>query len=258
MSSLSPKPKGKLWRQDLLAIDDLKNLLHQSSLAKVDKLLLVLASFSAPCSLAELRERGAHAGYRISVSSNPAASLLKSGGKAIRTSAGWELTALGKHYLESLGVKFGHAASRKVAHDLRAEATKISSSDTKAFIEEAISCFEHGLFRSAIVMSWLTAVQILKEYVHKHHLVAFNAEATRVNPKWKQAKTTDDIGRMDEAEFLDRLVAISVIGKNVKDELQECLKRRNGCGHPNSLKVRTNTVTHHIEILMVNVIQKFG
>ena len=107
-------------------------------------------------------------------------------------------------------------------------------------------------------MSWLTAIQILKEHVHRHRLADFNAEATRVNPKWKIAKTTDDMSRMDEGELLDRLVSISVIGKNVKDELQECLKRRNGCGHPNSLKVRTNTVTHHIEILVVNVMQKFG
>ena len=196
--------------------------------------------------------------YRISLESNPAASFGSSKGKAIRTPTGWELTPLGRRHLETLGLKFGHLASQTVAHDLRAEANKIESPDTRAFIDEAISCFEHNLFRSAIVMSWLTAIQILKEHVHRHRLADFNAEATRVNPKWKIAKTTDDMSRMDEGELLDRLVSISVIGKNVKDELQECLKRRNGCGHPNSLKVRTNTVTHHIEILVVNVMQKFG
>ncbi len=33
--------------------------------------------------------------------------------------------------------------------------------------------------------------------------------------------------------------------------------RRNGCGHPNSLKIGANTAAHHIEILLLNVFQKF-
>ena len=62
---------------------------------------------------------------------------------------------------------------------------------------------------------------------------------------------------MREADFLDRLVAISVLGKNVKEELKECLDRRNACGHPNSYKIGANTVAHHIEILLLNVFKKF-
>jgi hypothetical protein len=62
---------------------------------------------------------------------------------------------------------------------------------------------------------------------------------------------------MAEADFLDRIAAISVIGKNVKKELNDCLDRRNGCGHPNSLQIGANTVAHHIEILFLNVFQKF-
>jgi hypothetical protein len=43
----------------------------------------------------------------------------------------------------------------------------------------------------------------------------------------------------------------------VKNELKECLDRRNGCGHPNSLKIGANTVAHHIEILLLNVFKVF-
>jgi hypothetical protein len=63
---------------------------------------------------------------------------------------------------------------------------------------------------------------------------------------------------MKEGEFLDRLVAISLIGKNVKAELKQCLDRRNGCGHPNSLKIGPATVAHHLEILLLNVFQPFS
>ncbi len=114
-----------------------------------------------------------------------------------------------------------------------------------------------GLYRSAIVMSWLAAVDVLHNHVHTNHLKALNTEAGRVDAKWKGAKTTDGLGRMGESDFLDRIVALSIIGKNVKKELKDCLDRRNGCGHPNSLQIGANTVAHHIEILLLNVFKKF-
>jgi hypothetical protein len=107
-------------------------------------------------------------------------------------------------------------------------------------------------------MAWLAAVDVLHNYVVRHKLTEFNAEAKRVHGSWKDAKTSDDLGFMKEREFLDRLVAISAIGKNVKEELEVCLKRRNGCGHPNSLKLGPNTVAAHLETLLLNVFQRFS
>ena len=49
-----------------------------------------------------------------------------------------------------------------------------------------------------------------------------------------------------------------IIGKNQKDELLKALKLRNGCGHPNSLKVGSNMVAGHIELLLLNVFEQFG
>jgi hypothetical protein len=60
-----------------------------------------------------------------------------------------------------------------------------------------------------------------------------------------------------ERDFLDRIAALSIIGKNVKQELEKCLERRNGCGHPNSRRLGQNTVAHHIEVLLLNVFEKF-
>jgi hypothetical protein len=106
-------------------------------------------------------------------------------------------------------------------------------------------------------MSWLAAVDVLHAHVHAKHLDAFNAEAKRVDSRWKDARSTDDLGRMGEADFLDRITALSIIGKNVKNELKGCLGRRNACGHPNSLKIGANTVAHHLEILLLNVFKVF-
>jgi hypothetical protein len=63
---------------------------------------------------------------------------------------------------------------------------------------------------------------------------------------------------MKEAEFLDVLVALSILGKNVKQELENCLKLRNGCGHPNSLRIGEARVSAHIEILILNVFSRFN
>jgi hypothetical protein len=91
-------------------------------------------------------------------------------------------------------------------------------------------------------MSWLAAMHVLKSEVIEHHLLEFNTEAQSVDSKWRPAKTTDGLGLMKEHDFLDRVASISMVGRNVKDELQKCLRLRNSCGHPNSLKLGANAV----------------
>lgn len=62
---------------------------------------------------------------------------------------------------------------------------------------------------------------------------------------------------MGEFDLLQICQALGVIGKNVREELEVCLKLRNGCGHPNSLKVAESRVAAHIETLMQNVFEVF-
>ena len=99
---------------------------------------------------------------------------------------------------------------------------------------------------------------ILQQAVINHHLPAFNAEALKRDPKWKNARSSDDIGRMKESTFLEIAQSVGLLGKNVKQELDVCLKLRNGCGHPNSLKVGPNKVAAHIETLALNVYAVFA
>jgi hypothetical protein len=106
---------------------------------------------------------------------------------AIRTPKGWEITDAGKQYLRNLGLTEINAAAVRIATDLRAELLKIGNPDTHAFAEEAITCYEHGLHRSAIVMAWLAAVDVLYRTVYVRCLADFNKEAKRVDPNWKLA-----------------------------------------------------------------------
>jgi hypothetical protein len=219
---------------------------------------LLLATFDAPCDVSELKERAASAGLRVPAKWNLSARLKDAKGLAILTPKGWEITNAGKQHLKNLGFSGANPVAVRIASELRSKLNEIKSTDTRAFFEEAVKCYEAGLHRSAIVMSWLAAVDVLFHVVCTRHLRAFNAEADRVDMKWKAANSADDLSRMKESDFLDRLVAISVIGKNVKTELKHCLDRRNGCGHPNSLKIGPATVDHHLEILLLNVFQPFA
>ncbi|MCK4713326.1 MAG: hypothetical protein KAT26_10645 [Marinosulfonomonas sp.] len=146
----------------------------------------------------------------------------------------------------------------QVAVDLREHLAKITDFETREFVEEAIKCHEAELYRAAIVMSWLGAMDVLHKHIHAKHLTLFNKEATRIMAKkWKNAVTPDDLGKMGESDFLDRIEGISVVGKNVKKQLKDCLDLRNGCGHPNSLQVSVNKSAAHIETLLQNVFEKF-
>lgn len=241
----------------MLDANGLKDWLHRD-LGPRDKLLLILATFDGPVQLADIRGRAQEAGFKVPAKWNMSNVLGRSGGLAIRVPSGWELTDTGKNHLRNLGVESVSPAAMQVAADLRAHLDKVKDPTTRAFVEEAIKCHEAKLYRSAIVMSWIAAVDVLYREVVAKHLAAFNAEAKNFSPKWKAAVNEDGLTRMKEADFLDRLVPIGVIGKNVKDELADALKLRNGCGHPNSLKVGPNKVASHLETLLLNVFEPFS
>ncbi len=196
-------------------------------------------------------------GLRAAKKWNVSAQLGRETELAVRAVGGWELTAKGSHFVAKVAGPLMNSPILKVASSLRVHLVKITSADSQSFIEEAIGCFESRQYRAAVVLSWVGAVSVLQSHVVNHCLASFNAEAQKRYPKWKTARTTDDLGLIKEDTFLDILQAISVIGKNVKQELKKGLTLRNGCGHPNSLKIAEHKASSHIEDLMLNVFAVF-
>ncbi|MBA9061692.1 hypothetical protein GGQ91_001069 [Methylobacterium fujisawaense] len=241
----------------MLHLDDLKLALQRDGLSRADKVLLVIASIGQPVKNPAIMAQAQVAGCNMKTW-NVADILSKAKGTTLRVPGGYELSEKGHARLTELGVSKLPPAAAKVAQDLRKHLASIKDETTRAFIIEAIQCHEAALYRSAIVMSWLAAIGVLHNEVVANHLIAFNAEAKKVDGKWKIAATTDDLGRMKESDFLDRIAAVGVIGKNVKAQLAAGLNLRNGCGHPNSLKVGANAVAAHIEMLLLNVFDKFA
>lgn len=210
-----------------------------------------------PKSVTDVKRIAVEVGFREILKWNVADILMKTKGLAIRLPDGWEISAAGYARLQGIGIGQMPAQIARVSAELRAHVSSIQKTETRAFLEEAVSCFENGSFRAAVIMSWVGAVSILYDHVIGKKLPEFNTEAKRRDAKWRQAVSADDLAIMKEADFLNILVSISVIGKNVKQQLENCLTLRNGCGHPNSLKIAENTVAAHLEILILNVYSKF-
>lgn len=229
--------------------DRVTDLIHSGEFSRADKLLLCLAHLGD----------GVHAvsGIRTTARSlglsdaNVSRDLQKLKGLAFERKEGWALTTNGKkRVVELLGVPDAHVAAQSSA--LRALLPRLRA-EVKEFVAEAVACYEARHFRAAVVLSWVGAVSLLYEYVVQHRLADFNIEAVRRDPKWRAAKNEDDLSRMKEHDLLQVLEALSILGKSVKIELEGCLKLRNGCGHPNNLKLAESRCAAHIEVLVLNV-----
>jgi len=236
---------------------NLKALLSNDELSRKEKVLLILLHHDNEVPVKSITETAVVNGLREVKKWNISQILTGLKGLAIKLPDGWSITEKGKKSLEGLGV-LADTPTQTVKPTLRKYASNITDEHVKQFAEEAISALEVGLMRSAVVLSWVGAVSILYQEVINNHLAAFNAEAQRRYPKWKNATNPDGLSKMKEYDFLQVLNGLSVIGKNVKDELEQCLKLRNSCGHPNSLKIGEHKVASHIEILILNVYSKFS
>lgn len=248
-----PKPSTKL---SSLNRDGVKDLISSKALSRSDKLIICLAFSDKPLNTRDLKSQ-CHQFGMVGVKNWNVTDILRKSGYALHTALGWEIVAKGKERISELSPTKKPKAHLEISQKLRAHALKLKNKDTRAFLEEAIDSFEADHFRAAVVLSWVGAVAILQDQVVAGHLAAFNAAAIAKDSRWKNAVTADDLSRMKEFQFLDIIESLSIISKNVKQELQNCLKLRNGCGHPNSLKIGENRVAAHLEILILNVFSKF-
>jgi hypothetical protein len=246
----------------LVSKERLKSLFAQPGLTKTERILLLLGfAPQTPKKAKEIRALGAELGLVEIENWNVDAFLHQAKDYTTRVKNGWVLTTEGRRHLEqTFDLKSAISPANAAATQLRTLLPKLQDQTTRDFVEEAIRCLEVAppLLRAAVVLSWVGTMSVLQAYVVKHKLTEFNAEAAKRDSKWKAAKNPDDLGLMKEDAFLDILQAISVIGKNVKQELKDlCLKLRNGSGHPNSLIFGENRAASHVEVLILNVFAKF-
>lgn len=244
----------------MLTIAQLKQAIHRQQLSKTDIALLSVAAGGEQGVKSEtVKKIAMEVGVKGAKGINFSSHLSSAQDRVFRTADGWELTLAGKEYVAALAAhELSVSPAALEAQSLRVLLPRIQNEDARSFLTEAIVCAEQSLFRAAVILSWVGAIALLHKAVVSSHLASFNTEAIKRDPKWKAAKTPDDLGRLKEATFLEIAASISMIGKNVKQELDGCLKLRNACGHPTSLKIGANKVAAHLEVLGLNVYAQFA
>jgi len=240
----------------------LVDLLQIPDLSREDKLLCCLAVESERSKpVREIREIALESGLREVKKWNVSGYLRKATPLVANTKDGWRLTTAGQQRVREIlkSKNLAPLPPKDVAVNLRKELERIPEAVTAAFVEEAVKCYEYQLYRASVVLSWAGAVAMLYDYIltDANKLRSFNSEARRRNARWRDATTQDDLARMKESDFLDILEAISVIGKNTKQQLKECLQLRNACAHPSTLQIGPHRVAAHLEVLIMNVFSKY-
>ncbi len=184
----------------------------------------------------------------------------KSGGKGapfIRSKAGYKLERSRLREIEKeLGVE-PHVSTTKST--LRAHIRLGMPSTAEEFITEAISCYEHRLFRSAIIMTWLFALDSIYEHILTGKLIEFNNAyaADSSNKKNLQISSKDDFSEIRESKFIELCRAANIISNDVRKILEVKLGIRNTCAHPSTVKISDIKCSEFIIDLLDNVAAKY-
>ncbi len=237
---------------------DLKNTINNTEISRKDKILILInENKNSPKAINDIKSLGKENGLREIEKWNISMILQSLKGQVIRVNEGWILTNLGLDTLQSKDYVTSSPITQNYKKLLLASSS-IKSEYVRDFIIEAIKSLQYGLLKASVVFSWVGAISLLYENVEKNHLKDFNLEAKKRFPKWNDAKNIDGLTKMKEYDFLQIIEHIGIIGKNTKNELENCLKLRNSCGHPSTLKIGESVVAAHIEILLLNIYQKFS
>lgn len=129
----------------------------------------------------------------------------------------------------------------------------------QGYLQEAVDCYEGGLYRAAILMVWAATVQHMYGVVQGHQggVAAFQAANLKRNSKsrnYREVRKVDDLLYLGEAAFLVLAEDAGMINRNARKVLGERLDTRNLCGHPTGYTVGREEAVVYIESLVLNVL----
>ncbi len=170
----------------------------------------------------------------------------------------WALSPAGDKYLHEKGLSDQSPLVSLTLGKLEKHIDEIEDLLRKSFADEAVECFNRGLKRASVVLTWVGAMWIIQEHIFKNVLQKFNAAGlSRFSKTFKPVNAMEHFPRLQEVDILQLSEDIGMIDKNFKKLLGQQLDLRNTCGHPNKIVVDEHTVAHHIEFLLNNVYKKF-
>jgi hypothetical protein len=153
-----------------------------------------------------------------------------------------------------IGVEAPRAALQSL-EDAVAEAP----ADYRAYLEEAVACYDNGLFRAAILMVWAAVME------HLYMTAASRRDGVKGFEKvnktrfggsknYRQIKKRDDFLYLREYDFIQLGEDAGMFNRNARKLLHEKLDLRNRCGHPTKYKPGREEAVIFVESLLLNVL----
>lgn len=143
-------------------------------------------------------------------------------------------------------------------HSLRVAAKK-APANYADYLDEAVRCYEGGMYRASVLMVWAAVVEHLysKIAAHPGGIKAFEAAnfaryGTANN--YRKIKKQDDFLYLREAQFITLGEDAGLYNKNARTLLDEKLILRNRCGHPTLYKPGREETVIFIESLLTNIV----
>jgi hypothetical protein len=132
----------------------------------------------------------------------------------------------------------------------------------RTFLDEAMICYRHGAFRSAVVMTWSLAYHHLCNYVVSQKLAEFNTKWMTAGYHDKKGKgpvtVVDDFSRelRNEEEVLEVCRDTGIVTKDMYRILHQKLGTRNSAAHPSSVPIKQLQAEEYIDTLVTSVVLK--
>ena len=137
--------------------------------------------------------------------------------------------------------------------------SKVNDDNKKNFLAEAISCLGVEAKRATIILTWITAMDHLYEFILLNRLKDFNNSLARRSDRYNKIiiNTKDDFGDIKESIFIEVARSAKIISNDVRKILEEKLGIRNSAAHPAAIIIHDTKVVNFIEDLVDNVIVKY-
>jgi hypothetical protein len=153
----------------------------------------------------------------------------------------------------------GSAQSPAIALKSLNDALAAAPPGYRDYLAEAVTCYEHGLYRAAILMAWAAVVEHLYMAASDHSggIRAFqtaNLARFGTSRTYREIKKKDDFLYLGEANWLQLAEDAGLMNRNARLILTERLNLRNRCGHPTKYKPGREETVVFIESLLLNFI----
>jgi hypothetical protein len=130
--------------------------------------------------------------------------------------------------------KYGHRAITVQVHEtLRDLPNKLPNLPERTYLEESLTCFQHGAFRASVVMCWNLVYDHLCDHILNKRLADFNSTLPRRFPKAdiSTVANRDDFHELKESQVLEVCRTAGITTKNVHGVLKSSLDVRNRVAH---------------------------